>query len=259
MAEVEADGCRLSFVVEGPEDRPALLLSNSLGSTIELWAPQLAAFRESFRVIRYDLRGHGRSKCGSAEYTLDRLGRDALAVLDAAGVVRAHVCGISIGGLTALWLGVFASERVNKLVVANTAARIATAELWQERIQTVERHGVAALAPATLERWFSAEHRARHPDQVERFRSMLAECPSEGYRGCCAALRDADLREAIRHIRAPTLVVVGTRDPATPPAEGEQIRQRIPGARLVALDAAHLSSVEQPAAFSAAALEFLGH
>ena len=257
MAEVLVEGCRLSYWVDGPERAHALLLSNPIGATVELWEKQVERFSGSFRVIRYDTRGHGRSDARSGETALDQLGRDVLAVLDAVGVWRAHVCGISLGGLTGLWLGVHAPERVGRLIAANTGARIGTPPFWTERIRTVRTHGMRSLADAAMSRWFSAGFRERHPTTVERFRSMLAGAPVEGYVGCCAALRDADLRNDIQRIRAATLVIAGAHDEATPPADAESIRAHVPGARLKTLDAAHLSNVEQPEAFASAVLEFL--
>jgi 3-oxoadipate enol-lactonase len=257
LEEIQVEGCRLAYEVEGPRDAPVLLLSNALGTTLSLWDAQLAALGSRFRVVRYDTRGHGSSKGPSGAYSLADLGGDALALLDALRIERAHVCGVSIGGLTAMWLALRAPERVDRLVLANTAARIGTPDLWDERIRTVERHGVAVMADVTIKRWFGAAFRSRRPDVVDTFREMLVGCPRAGYVGCCEALRDADLREKVARITAPTLVVVGTADTSTTPEEGELLRARIPGAQLVAIDAGHLSNVEQADAFNAAVFEFL--
>jgi 3-oxoadipate enol-lactonase len=257
LAEIQVEGCRLSYEVEGPRDAPVLLFSNGLGTTISLWDAQLSALGSRFRVVRYDLRGHGGSKSLAGPYTLDDLGGDALALLDALRVERAHVCGISLGGLTAMWLALRVPQRVDRLVLANTAARIGSADLWEERIRSVEKHGVSVMVDVTLKRWFGAGFRSRRPEVVEDFREMLEGCPRAGYLGCCEALRDADLREAVSGITAPTLIVVGTSDTSTPPADGEWLRERIPGAQLLAIDAGHLSNVEQSDAFNAAVFEFL--
>jgi 3-oxoadipate enol-lactonase len=257
MAEVLVDGCRLSYWVDGPERAQALVLSNPIGSTVEMWDGQVERFSESLRVIRYDTRGHGRSDGRPGEYALDQLGRDVLAVLDAVGIWRAHFCGISLGGITGLWLGVQAPERIGRLIAANTGARIGTTELWTERIRTVRSEGMRTIADAAMARWFSAGFRDRHPTTVERFRSMLAGGSAEGYAGCCAALRDADVRSDIHRIRALTLVIAGAYDLATPVADATLIRDRVAGARMVTLDAAHLSNVEQPEAFTSTVLGFL--
>jgi len=257
MPEVDAAGCRLFSVADGPEDAPALLLSNGLGTRLDLWDAQIARLRRSFRVIRYDTRGHGRSEAPAGPYRLERLGRDALAVLDAAGAGRAHVCGLSLGGLTALWLGVHAPERVGRLVVANSAARIGTASSWDARIREARDGGMASLADAAIGRWFTPGFRERDPARVQAFRAGFAACAVEGYAGCCAALRDADLSGEVGAIRAATLVIAGTHDAATTLAAGESLRRSIPGARLAALPAAHLSNVEAAEAFTSAVADFL--
>ena len=256
---VDVDGCKLSFTVTGLEQAPALLLLNALGTTTDLWAAQTAPFSRVLRVVRYDTRGHGGSDAPAGDYALDRLGRDALAVLDAAGARRAHVCGVSLGGLVALWLARHAPERVDRVVAANTGARVGTPEMWRQRIAAARAEGMAALAEPALRRWFTERFRQTDPATVHRFRSMIAACPVDGYAGCCAALRDADLRDDLPRIAAPTLVVTGTHDPATPPSLGEGIRKAVAGARGVELDAAHLANVERPEAFNAAVIEFLTH
>lgn len=257
MPEVEADGCRLSYSVEGPAGAPVLLLSNSIGTTSALWDRQAGPFAKTFRVVRYDTRGHGRSSVPAGDYTMEQLGRDALAVLDAAGAGRAHVCGISLGGITAMWLGVHAPERIERLVLANTGARVGTVEMWQQRIAAVRANGMAQIAEATPSRWFTESFRQRAPEIVATFTAMVADCPPAGYAGCSAAIRDTDLRDDVRKIAAPTLVITGAVDPATPPSDGAFLSERIPRARRVELAAAHLSNVEAADAFTAAVLDFL--
>lgn len=257
--QVTVDDCRLAFSVTGPEDAPPLLLLNALGTTSGLWTAQIGPLSRTHRVIRCDTRGHGDSDALPDDYTLDQLGDDALAVLDAAGARRAHVCGVSLGGLTALWLARYAPERVDRIVCANTGARLGTHEMWQQRIQAARTQGMSVLAEAALQRWFTERFRQSAPTTVDRFRWMVSACPVHGYTGCCAALRDADLRDEIHRIDSPTLVVTGTHDQATPPSLGDGIRTAIAGARTVELDAAHLANVEQPAAFNAAVIEFLTH
>jgi 3-oxoadipate enol-lactonase len=257
MPEVGRDGCRICYALDGPPGRPVLLLSNSLGTSLELWDGVLPALARRFRVIRYDARGHGRSGAPPGPYQLEALGRDALAVLDAGGAARAAVCGLSLGGLTAMWLGVHAPERVSRLVLANTGARIGSPALWNQRIAEVEGGGMSAIADRLLERWFTPDFRRRRPEVVARYHAMIASCSPAGYVGCCAAIRDADLRDAIGAITAPALIVAGAADEATPPALGEAARERIPGARIATLEAAHLSNVEQPERFAELVVEFL--
>jgi 3-oxoadipate enol-lactonase len=208
-------------------------------------------------VIRYDTRGHGRSPVTPGDYTLDQLGHDALAVLDAAGATTALVCGISLGGLTALWLGVHAPERVTALVAANTAARIGTVDRWNDRIAKVRGEGMDAVADALMATWFTDGFRERDAETVARFHRMLATTPKDGYLGCCAALRDADLREAVRGIHVPTLVVTGSFDASTPPAGAHDICSRVQRARLLTLPSAHLSNVECAGEFTSQVGDFL--
>ena len=257
MPDIDADGCRLTWSAEGPPNAPALLLLDALGTTVDLWRPQIDHLAAAFRVVRFDTRGHGASDAPPGPYTLDRLGRDALAVLDAAGARRAHVCGVSLGGQTALWLAVHAPERVSGVVAANTGARIGTTALWNRRIRDAETLGMRALVEPAIARWFTPRFRRRAPETVDRFRPMLGGCAAVGYAGCCAALRDADLRADLPSIARPTLVVVGADDHATPPAAGRAIQEQVPGAELLALDAAHLANVERADAFTAGVRQFL--
>jgi 3-oxoadipate enol-lactonase len=248
----------ISYEVDGDPAAPPLLLINSIGSTREMWARQMPAFTTGYRVIRYDARGHGASAVPRGPYTLDQLGTDALAILDDLGAETVHVCGISLGGVTAQWLGLRAPSRVRSLVLANTAARIGTVESWTERIDVVHQQGMSAVADLAMPRWFSPAFHARDPETVHAFRAMVQQCPADGYLGCCAALRDADLRAEIPHLSAPTLLIASTGDAATPPEGLEFIRERVKGAKLVTLDSAHLSNVERAEEFSAAVLDFLG-
>ena len=241
---------RLHYRVDGPEQGPPLLLSNALGTTLDLWSAQVERLQRTFRVISYDTRGHGQSSVPAGEYTLDELGEDALRVLDAAGAETAHVCGISLGGLTAMWLGVYHPARVRRLVVADTAARVGTFDRWVERAAKARAEGMTAIADLNMPNWFTPVYREREPATVARFHRMVASCNPEGYIGCCAALRDADLRPVIKHVGARTLVVAGNQDPSTTVADAELIAREIPGATLLILSAAHLANVECADSFS---------
>jgi 3-oxoadipate enol-lactonase len=250
MATVERAGCRLRYEIDGNPAGPPVLFSNSLGTTCELWNPQLEALSPTFRIIRYDTRGHRSSDVPVGPYTIDMLGLDALAVLDAAGVKQAHVCGLSLGGLTAMWLGVHRRDRVRSVTLVSTAARIANAMMWEERIVQVQTSGVGPLADAAMGRWFSQSFRASHPAVVAIYHRMLTETPAIGYAACCAAIRDADLRSAIDRISVPALIIAGHHDPVTPPADAEAMHERIPASRVSLLDAAHILNVEKAAAFN---------
>jgi 3-oxoadipate enol-lactonase len=257
MFQVRRDGCGLSYYVEGDPRAPPLLLLNSLGTTHDLWAPQVEGLASVFRLIRCDTRGHGASDAPDGDYTIEMLGLDAVAILDAAGATRAHVCGLSLGGLTAMWLGVHAAARVDTLVLASTAARICDARFWQDRIDHVRASGLPPLAEGSMGRWFTDRFRAGHPEIVARYRRMLESCPAAGYASCCAALRDGDLRGEIGGIAAAALVIAGAQDPVTPVAEADAVRARIHDARVTVLDAAHLANVEQGDAFNARVLAFI--
>ena len=243
--------------IDGPAEAPPLLLSNSLSSDMSMWDEQIPLWSQHFRVIRYDARGHGGSVVSPAPYTMDQLGSDAIGVLDALGVERAHFCGLSMGGMVGMWALTHAPARIGRAVLANTAAYMGPAELWNGRIATAEKGGMEALVEATITRWFPEHFRAAAPATMERMRAMILGTPAIGYQGCCAAIRDMDQRETIRGIGNPVLVVIGSRDPATTPQDGEAIAASIAQARKVVLDAAHISNVEQPQAFAAAVLDFL--
>jgi len=252
-----SNGARIDYSIAGAAAAPTLLFINSIATTRELWTRQVPRLSKSFRVITYDARGHGFSQLTAGDYTIEQLGRDALAILDDAGVESAHVCGISLGGITAMWMGVNAPRRVKSLVLANTAARIGSLAMWTERIAFVKQRGMATLADLTMPRWFTDGFRAREPHTIEQFRTMVAACPKEGYLSCSAALRDEDLREAIAGIRCPVLCIAGNADPATPPEALQFIHEQIAGSKMLLLDAAHLTNVEQHEAFTNAVTEFI--
>jgi len=252
-----AEGVRLFHRFDGPADAPVLLLSNSLGTALEMWDPQMPAFAGRFRVLRYDMRGHGRSAVPPGPYSIADLGRDVLALLDSNGIERVRFCGLSMGGMTGMWLGCHAPERLEKLVLCNTSAQLGTPEQWNIRISLVQNEGMKGVAEGVIERWFTPEFRKREPQAVDKVRRMLLETPPAGYAACCAAIRDQDQREAICAVPVPTLVVAGARDPATPPEHSRIIASKIPGARVVELEAAHLSNIEARDRFTASVLEFL--
>jgi 3-oxoadipate enol-lactonase len=247
------------FEVSGPQDAPALLLSNSLGTSLEMWDPQVGPLSERFRVIRWDMRGHGRSPVPPGPYELADIGGDAVALLDRLGVERAHVAGVSLGGMTSMWLAINAPERVDRLVPCFTSALLGPPEMWQDRVARIRAGGMDAVAAAVAERWLSAEARATQPALHARLRAMLAAQPADGYAELCGAIERMDLRAGLRGVTAPTLVVAGEQDPATPPEHAELIASLIPGARLEVLPrVAHLGNLEDPEAFTPLLLGFLG-
>ncbi len=252
------DGVRLAWRMDGPAGAPVLVLSNSLGTTHAMWAPQMAAFAQRRRVLRYDTRGHGASDAPAGAYGIDRLAQDVVELMDAAGVPRADVCGLSLGGMTAQRLGVVAPGRIDRLVLANTSAFMGPPAAWRARIEAVSASGMAAVADGVVARWFTPVFRERDPAAVSRVRDMLLAADPAGYAGCCAAIRDMDQRATAALIRAPTLVIAGAHDPATPPEHGRLLAAAVPGAVHRELQAAHLSNVEAPGPFGQAVLEHLG-
>ncbi|WP_439496803.1 3-oxoadipate enol-lactonase [Bosea sp. (in: a-proteobacteria)] len=242
---------------DGAEDRPVLMLSNSLGTNLHMWDPQIAEWASHFRVLRYDSRGHGQSTAPDRPYSIAELGSDAVAIMDHFGIDKVHWCGLSKGGMVGQWLATHAGKRLDRVVLANTAAHMGPPDLWNGRIRNVRANGMAPLVQPTLERWFSQGFRERDKETVAKVSEMFGATPPLGYAGCCAAIRDMDQREAISAVILPVLVIVGALDPATPPAAGQQIAGAIHGAELAELDAAHLSNLEQPEAFTKAVLDFL--
>ena len=244
---------------DGPEDADVLVLANSLGTTRELWARQLPALTERFRVLTYDHPGHGHSPLPEQPTTVDALALGLLGLLDELDLDRVSFCGVSLGGMVGMALALHAPERVERVVLSCTSAYIGPPEAWHERARAVRADGVSAIADAVVGRWFTIRAAADEPEIVERFRSILVSTTAEGYARCCEAIADWDARERIADIAAPVLVVAGADDPATPVEHAELIASRIPGARLQVLErAAHLANVERAQVFTDAALEHLG-
>lgn len=245
---------RIWHDLHGDEDAPLLVLPCSLGTSRELWDP--APYTEHFRVLRYEHRGHGESDTPAGPYAMEELAADALALLDELGVERASWIGLSLGGMVAMWIAAAASERLDRLVLACTSARVGSPHAYAERAGVVREQGVEPIADAVVARWFTAAA----PDALRaRFRAILVATPAEGYAGCCEALARWDFRERLSEIAAPTLVVAGAEDESTTAADTGLLARRIPGARTTVLEgAAHLANLERPAAFTDAVLAHLG-
>ena len=257
MSYVVRDGVRLYYQLEGRNDAPLLVLSNSLGTNLNMWAPQMPALLEHFRVLRHDARGHGRSDVALGPYTIAELGADVVALLDHLSIERAYFCGLSIGGMIGMWLGIHHAIRFERLVLCNTAAMIGSPATWNLRIAKVDTAGMSAIVEIVLDRWFTHGFRQRASEQVAVMQSMLLGTQPSGYSATCAALRDTDLRAEIASITAPSLVIAGTHDGATSAEEGRAVADRIPRAQYLELDAGHLSNWEQSEQFTQAVLDFL--
>jgi len=259
MPFIRAGGLVVHYLLEGPAKAPVVMLGNSLGTNLHLWDGQMAALLPKYRVLRYDMRGHGLTDLGPGEaYTIDELSSDAVALLDALKIDRAHYCGLSIGGMVGQKLGVKAGKRLLSLTLCNTAMRIATFQIWQDRVASVRQGGMASIVEAVLQRWFTPDFHRTNPEAIEGFRNLLLRTPAAGYIGCSLAIRDSDQTAEAAKIACPTLVVTGDSDQATPPESGKALANAIKGAKLVELKrCSHISAVEQEAALNAALTGFL--
>lgn len=242
---------QLAHEVIGPADGPPLLMGGSLGTTLRMWDRQ-RPLADHLRLILFDHRGHGGSPTPPGPYEIADLGRDVLELMDGLGLERASFCGLSIGGMVGMWLGAAAPNRVERLILVCTSPHMPPASGWQERARTVLQAGsVEPVADAVLERWLTPEFAARHPEVRAKLRAMLAGTSPEGYAACCGAIERMDLRHDLARISAPTLVISGSGDLATPPPRQELIAASIPGARHELIDpGAHLVAVEQPEALN---------
>jgi 3-oxoadipate enol-lactonase len=241
--------------LDGPADAPALMLSNSMGTALEMWDEQVPKLAERFRVLRYDQRGHGRSPVPDGPYSIAELGQDALGLLDELELERVSFCGVSLGGMAGMWLAINAAGRIDRLALCCTSAHMPPPEQWAERAATVRSKGMAALVDGALERWFTS---AAAEQRVERIKQGLLATPPEGYAACCEAIAEHDLRGELGSIRAATLVISAEDDPSAPPDHGRLIADSVEGARLTVLpDARHLIAAERPDEVAGLVLEHL--
>ncbi|WP_347113297.1 3-oxoadipate enol-lactonase [Leclercia sp. S52] len=247
----------LDYRLDGPQDAPVLVLSNSLGTTWQMWQPQMADFTRHFRVLRYNTRGHGRSPVPAEDITLDSLGQDVIALLDHLDIERAFFCGISLGGMTGMWLNRHAPARFPRIVVANTAAKIGEAKGWLQRAATVRQQGMAPVAGTAADRWFTPAFRKQNPGIVQLLIDDLADTPTDGYAACCEALAAADLRAEVAAMLRPMLVIAGADDPVTTLQDAEWLAAQAKQTSCVALPASHLSNVACPSAFTHHVVTFL--
>lgn len=259
MARVHANGIDIRYEIQG--EGACVILAHSLATDLTLWDDQMAALAARFRVLRYDIRGHGGSSAPPGPYDFAMLTGDVLGLMDALGIARAAFVGISLGGMIGQHLALAAPERVEGLVLASTTSRYPaeTKPVWAERIRAVSADGLEPQVTPTLERWFTPSWRAGHPAVLARIGGRIRATPVAGYVGCCAAISNLDTADRLKDIRCPTLVVVARQDAGTPPAMGEAIAAAVPGARLAAIDgAAHLCNIEQAAVFNRVLLDFFG-
>lgn len=252
-----SDGYRIAWQSDGPFGAPPLILSNSLGSNMEIWVHQFPALSQQFRVVRYDHRGHGLSAVPAGEASLDRLGLDVVELLNALEIERAHFCGVSLGGMVGQWLGVNAPDRMDRMVLSCTSSYLGPPSAWQQRIDAVLGHGMKAIADAVASRWVTPAFTRKQPDHFANLRAMVLATDPVGYAACCAAIRDMDLRASVGIINRSVLVISATEDPATPTAMGEELAAAISDAEFALLPGAHLTNFENAAAFNSLVLRFL--
>jgi 3-oxoadipate enol-lactonase len=252
------DGCGIAYRFDGPADKPVLVLSNSIGTTLNMWDIQIQDLSKHFRVLRYDTRGHGASGVPPGAYSVDRLGWDVIELLDALNISRVHFCGLSLGGMIGQWLGIHTPERIDRLILCNTSSYLGPAPQWDSRIASVlQPDNMSETAEMFLSNWFPPHMLEGENATIETFRAMLWAIHPQGYAGCYAAVRDTDMRRTVALIRCPTLVIGGQYDTVTLASHSELIAATVPGSRLVMLPAVHLSNIEYPDAFLSAVLEFL--
>jgi 3-oxoadipate enol-lactonase len=252
------NGVSINFEIDGPDGAPWLVLSNSLLTNLSMWDDQVAALESSFRILRYDQRGHGGTQATEGSYSFDLLVADIIALLDMLGIKRTHFCGLSMGGMTALFLAQRHPERFDRIIACDCgpASTPASAQQWKERIEIAAKDGIEALVEPTVNRWFPPDFVAAKPPVLDKVRQMIRSTPIAGFTGCAQALSDYDLRPGLAGIDRRTLLIVGTKDATL--AGIRQIKEAVPGAALVELEGAgHISNVEQPAAFTGAVRDFL--
>lgn len=257
MPTADLGEVNLHYCIDGDQALPVLVLAHSLGTDLSMWNKVVPALARRYRVLRYDMRGHGQSSIAGDFCTIEDLASDLMRLLDHLEVNRIHFCGLSLGGLLGIWCAIHSRERMDRIILANTDARLRTREAWEERIGTVRREGMTELARVSMGRWFTPQYLAENAAEVDALRARAAGCSPDGYIACCAVLRDTDLREGLDRISAPCLVLAGQFDEATPAADGRVLHQAIRGSRFVELPCSHLSAWERPEDFQEAVLDFL--
>jgi 3-oxoadipate enol-lactonase len=256
---IKANGIIFNCEIEGPDGAPWLVFSNSLATNLTMWDPQAAGLKRSFRLLRYDQRGHGGTEAPAGRYVYATLVADALALFDALGIVRAHFCGLSMGGATALALAELHPDRIDRAIVCDSPAMStpASAQQWEERIEAARKGGMEAMVESTMERWFPPEIRDAKPPYLDAVRAMIRTTPVNGFIGCAAALADHDYNTAVASVRRPVLFIAGSKDGVTPAAM-KDMSARLKGSRYVELEGAgHISNLDRPAEFTAAVRAFL--
>ena len=257
MPTFTSNDAQINYQTFGDATKPALVFSNSLGTKFSMWQPQIDFFQKDYFVVCYDTRGHGGSTAPQGPYQLDQLGQDVIHLLDHLNIQKAAFCGISMGGLTGQWLAINHPERFNHVIVANTAAKIGQEQAWLERAALVRAQGLAPIASTAASRWFTEPFIQSNAAIVAELSNDLGAGSPEGYASCCEALAKADLREQIKSVSVPVLIVAGQQDPVTTVADAQAMQHSIVNSQLCEINASHISSVEQAEAFNQAVQAFL--
>ena len=258
--KAKANGNDVYYEIHGKEGAPWLTLSHSLACSVRMWDEQIASFKDRYRILAYDTRGHGQTSAPTGDYTLEQLADDLKGLLDHLKISKTHYCGLSMGGMIGQTFALKYPGILQTLVLADTSSRIPpeVGPVWEERITVAQTQGMQALVPPTLERWFTAPYRSAHPETMQRIGKLIADTPVPGYVGCCRAIPKLNLTDRLKEIKVPIQIIVGADDQGTPVAMSQAIHDNAPGSRLDILpQAAHLSNIEQPQAFDRALGEFL--
>ena len=257
MPKFISNNAEINYQTFGDASQPAIVFSNSLGTQLNMWQPQISFFEKKFYVICYDTRGHGASSAPQGPYSIEQLGTDVVHLLDHLNIEKASFCGISMGGLTGQWLAIHHPERFNHVIVCNTAAKIGQEQAWNDRAQLVREQGLKPIAETAASRWFTEPFIRSNTAIVESLSNDLGAGSPEGYASCCEALAKADVREQLKNITIPTLVVAGQKDPVTTVADAQYIINHVRSSSLFEINASHISNIEQPKAFNQAIFSFL--
>ena len=257
MPTFTSNDAQINYQTFGDATKPALIFSNSLGTNFKMWQAQIDFFQQDFFVICYDTLGHGASSAPQGPYSIDQLGQDVVNLLDHLNVEKATFCGISMGGLTGQWLAIHRPERFNQVVVCNTAAKIGQEQAWNDRAALVREQGLQPIASTAASRWFTEPFIQSNATVVNNLQNDLAAGSAEGYASCCEALAKADVREQLKDITVPVLVVAGQQDPVTTVVDGQFMVERIANSQLFEINASHISNVELPNEFNQAVKQFI--
>jgi 3-oxoadipate enol-lactonase len=252
------DGYRIAYRFDGSPNKPVLVFSNSIGTTMNMWNEQIPDLSKHFQVLRYDFRGHGGSEVSVGAYSFDRLGRDVIELLNSLHISRVHFCGLSLGGMVGQWLGIHHPERIDRLILSNTSSYLGPADQWESLIDSASKADeLSEFADMFMKNWFPSHMLEPEDDIVSKFRGMVTKTHPQGLAGCWCAVRDMDMRRTISLIHNPTLVVAGQYDTVTLPSHSELIAETIPNSKLVFLPVVHMSNVENPSAFLSTVFDFL--